>query len=61
MNIAKLLREIKDGKNNVYCDGRRISFYKGRFWTSNIATEKSYSESGIRAYIRRNIDTLVCQ
>lgn len=60
MNIAKLLREIKDGKDNVFCGNRRVSYYNGKFWTSTIATEKSYSESGIRAYIRRNIDTLVC-
>lgn len=60
MNIAKLLREIKDGRNDVFCDNRRISYYNGKFWTSTIATEKSYSESGIRDYIKRNINTLVC-
>lgn len=61
MNIAKLLREIKNGRNDVFCDNRRVSYYNGKFWTSTIATEKSYSESGIRAYIKRNMATLVCQ
>ena len=61
MNISKLIREIKDGRTDVYCNMRRISYYNGRFWISTIATEKSYSESGIRAYIKRNIDSLEMQ
>lgn len=58
MNISNLLREIKKGRADVYCNNKRISYYNGRFWTSTIASEKSYSERGIRAYIKRNIESL---
>lgn len=61
LNISKLLRDIKEGKRKVFCNGRRISYYNGKFWGSTIATERSYSESGIRAYINKYIDTLECQ
>lgn len=57
MKISEVIKAIKEGKQ-VYCNNRRLSFYRDKFWSSTIASEKSYSLSGIRNYIKQNIDTL---
>jgi len=57
VKISKVINKIKDGEE-IYCDNRRLSYYKDSFWSSTIASEKKYSLSGIRNYIKNNIDSL---
>lgn len=59
MNIVKIIKDIKEGKK-IFCNGKRITFENGKFYTSTISMRKSHSEKEIEIYIARHINTLEC-